>query len=211
MNGTTLLDLLNTAGTLAFALSGAVAGARRGMDLFGVLVLAFVTAIAGGVMRDLLIGAVPPAAVRNWHAAALSVCAGLFAFCFPKPLERLRFPVQLFDAAGLGIFAVAGTEKALQFGIPPIMAMLLGMVSGIGGGMVRDVLAARVPVVLQGDIYALAALAGAAVVAGGSALGMPVAATLLPGVALCVALRLMAMYRGWSLPRVRRPGHIAPD
>ena len=119
--------------------------------------------------------------------------------------------MQQFDAAGLGIFAVAGTEKALQFGIPPIMEMLLGMVSGIGGGMVRDVLAARVPVVLQGDIYALAALAGAAVVAGGSALGMPVAATLLPGVALCVALRLMAMYRGWSLPRVRRPGHIAPD
>ena len=203
MDGAYLIQALDLAGTLVFALSGAVVGARRGMDLFGVLVLAFVTAVAGGILRDLLIGAVPPAAIASWHALALSCAAGLFAAWFPAVPERLNRPVLLFDAAGLGIFAATGTQTAIAHGIPPVMAAVLGMVSGIGGGMARDVLTAQVPVVLRAEIYALAALAGAAVVAGGHALGIPAAATVLPGAALCLFLRLMAIYRGWSLPGAR--------
>ncbi len=202
MDGAYLIQALDLAGTLVFALSGAVVGARRGMDLFGVLVLAFVTAVAGGILRDLLIGAVPPAAIASAHALVLSCAAGLFGARFPQVLERLNRPVLLFDAAGLGIFAATGTQTAIAHGIPPVMAAVLGMVSGIGGGMVRDVLTAQVPVVLRAEIYALAALAGAAVVAGGHALGFGPTATVLPGAALCLFLRLMAIYRGWSLPAI---------
>lgn len=209
MQGATLVDVLNLTGTLAFAFSGAVVGQRRGMDLFGVLVLAFVTAVAGGTLRDLLIGAVPPDSVRDGRAAALAVATGLFAFCFPAAIARLRFPVQLFDAAGLGIFAVTGTQKALEYGISPLMAPVLGMLTGIGGGMVRDVLTAEIPVVLRKEIYALAALAGAMVVVIGLRLGLPVSLTLLPGAALCLFLRLMAIYRGWNLPLARRPDDSA--
>lgn len=199
-----LVEGLNLAGTVAFALSGAAVGVRRRMDLFGVLVLAFVTAVAGGTLRDLLIGAVPPASMRDWPVGALAVGTGLFVFLLPNAIERLRSPVQLFDAAGLGIFAVTGTQKALEFGISPLIAPLLGVLTGIGGGMVRDVLTARIPTVLCGEIYALAALAGALVVAIGHALGLPATTLLLPGAALCVFLRLMAVYRGWNLPQARR-------
>lgn len=206
-----LVEVLNLTGIVAFAFSGAVVGVRRNMDLFGVLVLAFVTAVAGGTLCDLLIGAVPPAAIRDWHPAALAVGAGLFAFFYPGFIERLRSPVQLFDAAGLGIFAVTGTQKALEFGISPLMAPVLGMLTGIGGGVARDVLTAQVPGVLRKEIYALAALAGAALVAVGHQLGAPVAMTLLPGAALCFFLRLMAIYYGWNLPLARRDGRLMDD
>ncbi|WP_085932078.1 trimeric intracellular cation channel family protein [Enhydrobacter aerosaccus] len=200
MTSTVAIETLDLVGTLVFALSGAVVGERRRMDLFGVLVLAFVTAVAGGMIRDVLIGAVPPASIANWHALALSVIAGLFAFFFPSAIDRLRFPVQVFDAAGLGIFAATGTEKALSYGISPIMAAMLGMLTGIGGGIVRDVLSAQIPVVLRSEIYALAALAGAALVAAGHSLGLPETVTLLTGTAVCLFLRMMAIYRGWHLP-----------
>ncbi|MDR3534334.1 MAG: trimeric intracellular cation channel family protein [Rhodopila sp.] len=190
-------------GTFVFALSGALLGVRHGMDLFGVLVLAFVTAVSGGIMRDVLIGAIPPESVANWHALAIAVVAGLMVFRFSDLLERLRNPVQFFDAAGLGVFAVAGTQKALDHGLTPPMAAVLGMLTGIGGGMVRDVLMARVPVVLRSEIYAVAALAGAGVVVAGNLAGLPPAATTLPGAGLCVFLRMMAIYRGWKLPVAR--------
>jgi len=206
-----LLELFECAGTLAFAFSGAIVGARRGMDLFGVLVLALVTATAGGVARDLLIGAIPPAAIRNWHAAALATGAGAIAFRFRATIERLRFSVLLFDAAGLGIFAATGAQKALQFGISPIMAAVLGMITGIGGGMIRDVLTARMPVVLHADIYAVAAFAAAATAAASSSSGAPAAASLLAGSALCFFLRLMAIYQGWSLPRPSPLDRTSPD
>ena len=194
------LDLI---GTFVFAISGAMLGIRQGMDLFGILVLAFVTAVFGGILRDLLIGAVPPAAVGSWYYLALAVTAGLLAFWCHKLLARLQQPVLFFDAAGLGIFAVAGTQKALDYGLNWPMAAVLGVISGIGGGMVRDVLAAQTPVVLRSDIYAVAALAGGLVVVAGSYLGLPSTFVALAGAALCVFLRIMALYRGWKLPRVR--------
>ncbi|MGG5823872.1 trimeric intracellular cation channel family protein [Falsiroseomonas sp. HW251] len=124
--------------------------------------------------------------------------AGLLTFRLSRLFDRLQHPVLLFDAAGLGVFAVAGTQKALDYGIN--WPAVLGMVSGIGGGMVRDVLTAQVPTVLRADIYAVAALAGAVVVVAGAELGLSPTAASLAGIAFCVFLRIVAIYRGWKLP-----------
>ena len=124
--------------------------------------------------RDLLIGAVPPAAISDWRYLAVSLLAGIVTFWRPSAIDRLRSPVLLFDAAGLGLFAVAGAQTAIAFGLNPVMAALLGMLTGIGGGMARDVLLAEIPTVLRSELYAVAALAGAAVVVIGAALQLPV-------------------------------------
>jgi uncharacterized membrane protein YeiH len=195
-----LIRALDLIGTLVFAMSGAARGVQRSMDLFGVLVLAFVTAVSGGITRDILIGAVPPESIASWNNLALAVLGGLLVFLFARLFDRLQHPVLLFDAIGLGLFAVAGTQKALDYGVNWPMAAILGMVSGIGGGIMRDVLTAQMPNVFLSDIYAVAALAGSLVVVGGDAIGLPPVAVGWAGVALCVFLRLMALYRGWRLP-----------
>lgn len=195
-----LVSILDLIGTLVFAMSGAARGVQQGMDLFGVLVLAFVTAVSGGITRDVMIGAVPPESVASWHNLAVAIAGGLFVFCFFRLFDRLQHPVLLFDAIGLGLFAVAGTQKALNYGVNWPMAAILGMVSGIGGGMVRDVLTTQVPTVLYSELYAVAALAGALVVVAGHAIGLPPAAVGWAGVVVCLFLRLMAIYRGWRLP-----------
>lgn len=191
------LDLI---GTFAFAISGATLGVRKRLDLFGVLVLSFAAAVSGGIARDVLIGATPPAALATWHYIAVSCAAGLATFYRHGDIERLRNPVQLFDAVGLGLFAATGAAKALAAGLNPVSAMLLGMLTGIGGGIARDILAARIPVVLQSDLYAVAALAGAAVVVGGERLGLPLAPVLATGAVLVFVLRFLAIRRGWRLP-----------
>ncbi|HTM69523.1 MAG TPA: trimeric intracellular cation channel family protein [Luteimonas sp.] len=191
------LDLL---GTFVFAISGATLGVRKRLDLFGVLVLSFAAAVSGGIARDVLIGATPPAALAGWHYVAVSCAAGLATFFRSGDVERLRNPVQLFDAVGLGLFAVTGATKALAAGLNPVSAMLLGMLTGIGGGIARDILAARIPVVLQADLYAVAALAGAAVVVAGERLGLPQAPVLAAGAVLVFVLRYLAIRRGWRLP-----------
>ena len=162
--------VLELAGTFVFALSGAAAGVRYRLDLFGVLALSCATATAGGITRDVLIGAVPPAALRDWRYLGISVLAGLLVFfSSPRPerQQRLRNLVLTFDAAGLALFAVSGTQKALGYGLNPVMAALLGMLTGIGGGILRDVLVSDIPAVLHSDLYAVAALAGAIVVVAG--------------------------------------------
>jgi uncharacterized membrane protein YeiH len=158
------LDLI---GTFVFALSGAIVGVRQRLDIFGVLVLSFAASSAGGIMRDVLIGSVPPATIEDWRYLVAALLAGLLIFLwFPRYLQssRVQHLVLVFDAAGLGLFAVTGTQKALGYGLNPIMAPLLGMLSGIGGGILRDVLVAEIPTVLRSDLYAVAALAGAVVV-----------------------------------------------
>lgn len=212
----TLLLIADLIGTFVFALSGATAATRRRLDLFGVLVLSFAAANAGGIARDLLIGAVPPAAISDWRYLVASLCAGLITFWWAPVIERLQNPVRMFDAAGLALFAVSGAQKALAFGLNPIMAALLGMLTGIGGGMVRDVLLADVPMVLRADLYAVAALAGAAVVVIGSLLSLPSAATMIAGAACCFALRMLAVRRGWQLPiagggRAEKPDVVTPE
>ena len=202
---TTLLLVLDLVGTFVFALSGATAGVKHRLDLFGVLVLSFAAGNAGGIARDLLIGAVPPGAISDWRYLAVSMLAGIFTFWRPSVIDRLRSPVLLFDAAGLGLFAVAGTQKALAFGLNPLMAALLGMLTGIGGGMTRDVLLAEIPTVLRADLYAMAALAGAAVVVIGAELQLPPIAVTIVGALLCFGLRFEAIRRGWHLPVAGEP------
>jgi uncharacterized membrane protein YeiH len=206
-----LLLALDLVGTFVFAVSGGAAGVRRRLDLFGVLVLSFVAGNFGGITRDLMIGAVPPAAISNWRYLAVSLLAGVVTFYWSSGIDRLRGSVLLFDAAGLALFAVSGTQKALAFDLNPVMAALLGMLTGIGGGMVRDVLLSEIPTVLRADLYAVAALAGAAVVVIGSLLNLPSTAATITGAALCFGLRVMAMQRGWRLPvaRARQPSEDA--
>ena len=191
---------LDLAGTFVFAISGATVGVRHRLDLFGVLVLSFAAATSGGIARDVLIGAVPPAALVDWRYLAVSCLAGLITFYRYSLTERLRHPVLIFDAAGLALFAVSGALKALSFGLAPITAVLLGMLTGIGGGIARDILVARTPVVLQAELYAVAALTGATVVVAGHLLELPQIPVVLAGAAICFGLRFMAIRYGWRLP-----------
>jgi uncharacterized membrane protein YeiH len=198
-----LTNVLDWVGTLAFALSGGLLGVKKRFDLFGVLFLSFVVSVAGGMMRDVLIGAVPPVAITDIHYFAIAMIGGLLTFyCYPNVSLHQRLML-LPDAVGLGLFAVTGAQKAIDHGINPLMAAVLGMMTGIGGGMTRDVLAGDIPFVLRGDLYALAALAAGAIVSIGTVLGVPPTYLMLLGAAVCIFLRLMAIYRGWRAPVAR--------
>jgi uncharacterized membrane protein YeiH len=201
----TFLLALDLVGTFVFALSGATAGVKRRLDLFGVLVLSFVAGNVGGITRDVLIGAMPPGAISDWRYLAVSVLAGLITFWRSSAVDRLWSPVLVFDGAGLALFAVTGAQKALAYGLNPVMAALLGMLTGIGGGMARDILLTEIPTVLRSDLYAVAALAGAAVVVVGNVLHLPSAAVVIVGALLCFGLRLLAIRRGWHLPVAHPP------
>jgi uncharacterized membrane protein YeiH len=207
----TLVLALDLIGTFVFALSGAMAAVRHRLDIFGVLVLAFTAGSAGGITRDLLIGAVPPAAIGDWRYVVASVVAGLVTFWGYRTIHRVRDALLVFDALGLAVFAVSGTLKALAFGAQPIAAVLLGMVTGIGGGMLRDVLVGQIPTVLRAELYAVAALAGASVVVVGQVLEIRVVPVAIIGAALCFGLRLMALRRGWELPVARGHELGTPD
>lgn len=207
----TLVLVLDLGGTFAFALSGAMAGIRRQLDVFGVLVLSFAASTSGGIARDVLIGAVPPAALVDWRYLAISMLAGLICFFWSPLIEKLRNPVRMLDAMGLALFAVAGTQKALAFGLSPVMAALLGMLTGIGGGVARDLLLAEIPAVLRADLYAVAALAGAVIVVGGALLNLPIVLTALCGGLVCFALRMTAIRRGWRLPTARQASGPSSD
>jgi uncharacterized membrane protein YeiH len=200
-----VVKILDWVGTLVFALSGGLLGVRKQFDLFGVLFLSFVVSVAGGIMRDLLIGAVPPAAITEIHYAAIAICGGLVTFFWASRVARYQRLILLLDAVGLGLFAVLGTQKAIAHHIHPVMAAVLGMLTGIGGGMTRDVLAGDIPFVLRSDVYAVAALAAGAIVSLGAALDVAPGPTMLGGAAACILLRLMAIYRGWRAPVARQP------
>lgn len=187
-------------GTFVFALSGAVAAVRSRLDLFGVLVLSFAAGNSGGIARDVMIGAVPPAAITDWRYMAVSILAGAITFYWARVINRLKSPVLVFDAAGLALFAVSGASKALAYDAGPAAATLLGMLTGIGGGMVRDVLVREIPTVLRTELYAVAALAGAAVVVTGRMLQFPPSGSAVAGALLCFGLRFIAVQRGWHLP-----------
>ena len=201
----TLVLTLDLIGTFVFALSGAAAGVKNRLDPFGVGVLAFVAGNAGGVVRDLLIGAIPPAVIRDWRYVAVSFAAGALTFVCYQAVARLRPVVLLLDAAGLGLFAVSGAQKAMAFGINPFVSALLGMLTGIGGGVMRDLLVNEIPVVMRAELYALAALAGATLVVSGHLQRWPPTETAVAGALLCSGLRLIAIVRGWNLPPARMP------
>lgn len=198
-----IFSILDLIGTFAFAISGALAGVRHRLDIFGVLVLSFAAATFGGVMRDLLIGAVPPASIQDWRYLAVSILAGVVTFYWHPRVSRLRQAVLMFDAAGLGLFAVAGAGKALAYHLGPIPAALLGMWTGIGGGVVRDVFVSEVPAVFRADIYAAAALAGASLVVAGDALQFPPQPVAIVSTLVCFGIRMLAIHRRWQFPVAR--------
>lgn len=196
----TFVRILDLGGTFVFAIGGAIAAVNRRLDIFGVLVLSFVAGNFGGITRDLLIGAVPPAVLTDVLYLLVSVIAGLVIFFFYSSLHRLKTLLLLFDAVGLAFFAVAGAQKATAFGLSPTISAVLGMLTGVGGGMTRDVLLMKVPQVLRSDLYAVAALAGASTVAIGDTLGLSYGLAALVGGTFCFGLRFMAIRYGWRLP-----------
>lgn len=209
----TLLVAFDLGGTFVFALSGATAGVKHRLDLFGVLVLSFAAGNSGGIARDVMIGAHPPAAISDWRYVAASTLAGLITFYWYRIINRLSSPVLVFDAAGLALFAVAGAGKALAFDAGPVAATLLGMLTGIGCGMVRNVLVREIPTVLRTELYAVTALIGTAVVVIGRMLHVPSSAAAAEGAALCFwasvyghAARLIASDRTADRTVVHRNG-----
>ena len=199
----TIVLVADLAGTAVFAAEGAITAMQSGLDLLGVMVLSFVVALGGGVIRDLLIGATPPNAVRDWRYPALAFLTGLLTFVFHGEARNLLAPLlMVLDAAGLSLFAVAGAQKALSYGISPFISTLMGTITGVGGGVIRDILLARVPMVLVADIYASAAFVGAVVLVVSRRFGLPpMAAALLSGAA-CFILRVASVSYGWQLPKV---------
>ena len=192
--------ILDLGGTLVFAISGGLVAIKRRLDVFGVLVLSFAAGNAGGITRDLLIGAVPPAAIADWRYLGVSALAALITLLGSPRGGRFRDGVVWFDAVGLAFFAISGTQKALLHGIHPVMAACLGMLTGVGGGMLRDVLVTQTPAVLRADLYASAALAGATVVVIARPLHVSSVAAAIAGGLLCFALRFAAIRFGWRLP-----------
>jgi uncharacterized membrane protein YeiH len=194
------LTLVDFVGCFAFALSGGTRAVERRLDPFGTVFLAFVAATFGGIIRDVVIGAVPPVAFATWHYFAISVVAGLACYFAYGLIARLTTPVAVFDALGLGLYVVVGTRKALEAGLSPLMAAVLGMITAIGGGIGRDILAVQTPMVLHKEVYALAALLGAFAVSYGDTFGLPSVPVAIAGAAIAILLRLAAMRWDWNLP-----------
>jgi uncharacterized membrane protein YeiH len=202
-NSDALLFAVDMAGTFVFAVEGANAAISGNLDLLGFMVLAYVTAVGGGIMRDVLIGAVPPGAIRDWRYAAVAFLGAAVVFLLHRLAQQVPPQVlMIVDAAGLALFSVSGAGKALAYGIHPFVAVLLGGITGVGGGTISDLLLAHVPRVLRVDVYAVAALFGSAVLV--VALKLKASTTLsavLGGVA-CFVLRLVAVWQHWNLPNM---------
>ena len=196
----TFLYMLDLLGTAAFAASGALAGIRRDMDMFGVLMLGLVTATGGGTLRDLLLGDNPPFIFKNETYLYVSIIVALAVFVFHRHLDFLEHPLQYFDAIGLGTFLVIGTGKALSFHFGPIGAIMMGVMTATAGGMIRDVLSNQVPLVLQKEVYASACIAGGVFMVFLYRFPfVPRPWTILLSAVLVVVLRLLAIRYGWSL------------
>lgn len=205
------MELLNFVGVFAFAVSGGLVGVRRRFDVFGILVLALVTALGGGVIRDLLLGIDPPSNLSNVPFMLTAIVAGLIAFRFSGSLDRIRKLILIADAAGLGAFAVSATMLAIRHGHPGIEAILVGTITAIGGGMTRDVLAGLVPSVLTQDVYALPALLGCAGTDLCVRMGVLNPITLWTLVVLVLGLRVLALRFHWQVPKPRRLTRDEPN
>ncbi|WP_244238252.1 trimeric intracellular cation channel family protein [Corallococcus terminator] len=195
------------AGTFVFAVEGAIAAIAGGLDPLGIMVLSFTTALGGGILRDLLIGAIPPNAIRDQRYALVAFAGGATVLLLHRFVTSVPAALLVtLDAAGLSLFAIAGARKALDFGLRPLMAILMAAITGAGGGTLRDLFLAHVPTVLRADIYALAALTGALVMVVGQRLGLPSRAMAFVGGAACFALRVISVWRGWNLPHLMAVG-----
>ncbi|WP_372728815.1 trimeric intracellular cation channel family protein [Nocardioides sp.] len=202
------LVVLELLGIFVFAISGALVAVRKELDLFGLLVLAGTTGLGGGFLRDVLIGAVPPAALADWRYLLVPVGAGVLTFWWHPAIGRMERTVTVFDAFGLGLFCVTGALKAVDYGLGPVPAALMGMVTGIGGGMARDLLAGRVPEIFRGELYATPALAGAFIAVMLDRTDLPLLVVALAGGGLCIVWRLLAIWRHWQAPMPKGPASV---
>ena len=199
----TLIRVFDLAATTVFAVEGATLGGDAHLDLFGVVVLGCVTALGGGILRDILIGAVPPAALTDRLYVPVAVVAGLATFLLHHPVGEVpTWTLTGLDAAGLGLFCASGSVKALDYGLLPVSAAVLGTLTAVGGGAMGAVLIGRVPPVLRVDIYAVAALVGAAIVVIGVRRKLPTGPVMVVGGTACFLLRVVAASQHWNLPRI---------
>jgi uncharacterized membrane protein YeiH len=211
VSSVTALVLADLAGVAVFAASGASAAVAKRLDIFGVVFVGFVAALGGGILRDLVIGERPPLAFADWRYAVTAAVTAAAVFRLHPQLARLRTTVLVLDAAGLGLFTVAGTLAALGAGLPALGAGLVGMLTGIGGGLGRDLLTGEIPVVLRREIYAVAALAGSFTVVALDRLRLTGPVPLVAAAALVFGVRLVALRRRWSAPVAGERGALAPD
>ena len=217
----TLILVLSLFGTFVFGLSGGMAGVRAKLDLFGAIVLAVVVGITGGTIRDVLIG-IPPSTFRDWRYLAVAGGAGLIAPFAHPAIARLQRWTDLLDAAGLGLFCVVGADTALAHRLGFADCVILGAITGIGGGILRDMLVGEVPTVLRGGFYAIPALCGAGIVVTAYRAGDQTIIFPIVGAAVCFLMRIAGMRYGLGLPsaaaiaevhapRVFRSGAAADD
>ncbi|WP_342359872.1 trimeric intracellular cation channel family protein [Terrarubrum flagellatum] len=198
---TRFLHAIDLAGTFVLSIQGASMGAAKGLDALGVLVVSLVTATGGGIMRDVLIGEHPPEALRGWPLVSVALIGGILTFFAYHSIEQIpEALLVVIDALGLSLLAVAGAEKALEYKLTPIAAVMMGAISGAGGYTIRDILLAQVPAVLRVDFLATAAIAGAAVLVIVRYMKVPAKGAALLGGATCCILRIVAVWQHWSLP-----------
>jgi uncharacterized membrane protein YeiH len=197
-----LLLVLDLTGTFVFGLNGALTAVRAArLDIVGVLALGMITALGGGLVRDVLIGAIPPATLRDWRYLALAAGGGVVAFVLSRWLERLEGPITVLDAVGLSVFAVIGTAKALDAGLGVAPAILLGAITGVGGGTIRDLLIGRIPAVLSSDLYAIPAMIAAALTAAAVQVGVYGLPAALGAAAVCFVVRMIGVRFRLQAPR----------
>jgi uncharacterized membrane protein YeiH len=204
----TLQLALDLVGVFAFALSGGLVAVKKRFDLFGVLVLAAAAALGGGVMRDLLIGDTPPVGISDWRLMGTAVFAGLVTFLAHPGVERISKIVRVLDAAGLATFAIGGSLKALGAGVEPLAAVVIGVITAVGGGMIRDVLAGQVPEVLRREMYALPALLGSALLVAAHHWDLISAAVIWSCVGLVFGIRMVAVILDVHAPKPLRTGGL---
>jgi uncharacterized membrane protein YeiH len=192
---------LDLAGTFAFALNGALTAIKVArLDIVGVVTLGMFTALGGGMIRDVLLGALPPATFSDWRYLAVAAVGSFVAFVFGRGLDRWATPILVLDAAGLSLFAVSGALKGLDFGVGPAQAVILGAITGVGGGTLRDVLIREVPAVLTSGLYAIPALVGALVVVGADQLGVADTPAAIVGAVVCFVIRMVGVRFGIDAP-----------
>jgi uncharacterized membrane protein YeiH len=202
--------ILDLAGTFAFALNGALTAVRATrLDIVGVVTLGMITALGGGTLRDILLDALPPATFVDWRYLAVAAVGGLVAFFTARHLERINGAINVLDAAGLSLFAVTGAIKALDLGFGPAQAIIVGAITGVGGGTIRDVLIRRVPSVLSSGLYAVPALVGATAVVVAELLGAQGLISSVSGAVLCFVIRMVGVHfdvNAPSPPGIPEPG-----
>ena len=199
-----LLLALDLTGTFAFALNGALTALRTvRLDIVGVITLAMITAIGGGIIRDILINALPPATFRDWRYLTVAAAGGLVAFALGRWLSKHIVPITVLDAVGLSLFAVTGASKALGHGLGAGQAVILGAITAVGGGTIRDVLIRQVPTVLTSGLYAIPALAAATITVATDRAGVYGIPAALGAAVACFAIRMVGVRYGLNAPQVR--------